>query len=490
MFNLSRPRSGANRIRLSVLGLTLLTPLFALSCGSEMSSRLNSDDAVGDAEGMDRIVVPPKAYYDALMSERMQLAGSGALARSSTQVLYVNFSGATVKRGYGKGQSFIPCKDTTEIPSSGLSIQDQEIVLNKAAQYFSNAAVSIKITPEQPKSGDFTTMHVGGRYSSLGCLGGASVAGVAPYDVSNANPNDIGFVFMGRGDLEMIAQTLAHEAGHSFGLDHTNNRIDIMYPVTSGDLEGFAKGSSPRGRLQDGPLMLQTALGTGFASVSGNFVPATRPTPTDPTPSPSPPNNNQTPDLADLLANLPGLGSLNGLSSILNSLPGSVLSNLTCIIPNVNSNASQGGLPLPNANGALGVLTLLQNASMAQNRGQLNMANVLNLASSLQSMNITQLLTLAGISLGGNQCPKQLTPVNIPGITSTSPNQSPGSLDLAKLLGLGQINNPGSLIALLPQYAQLIGTSSQGGNSQILMSIVMMAFTQQYNGLPSSQTSP
>jgi hypothetical protein len=236
--------------------------------------------------------------------------------------------------------------------------------------------------------------------------------------------------------------------------------------------------------------MLQTALGTGFASVSGNFVPATRPTPTDPTPSPSPPNNNQTPDLADLLANLPGLGSLNGLSSILNSLPGSVLSNLTCIIPNVNSNASQGGLPLPNANGALGVLTLLQNASMAQNRGQLNMANVLNLASSLQSMNITQLLTLAGISLGGNQCPKQLTPVNIPGITSTSPNQSPGSLDLAKLLGLGQINNPGSLIALLPQYAQLIGTSSQGGNSQILMSIVMMAFTQQYNGLPSSQTSP
>lgn len=478
-------KSKANRI---LLAIGLATSAAISSCGSEPLSRMGSSDGYG-AHGRDKLVEPPKAYYDALFAERMQLAQSGALSSAQAQVLYVNFAGATVQQGYNKAQSFLPCKDSVSIPSSGISVSDQEIILNKVAEYFSNAGANLKVTPVLPTTGDFTTIHVGGSYASLGCPGGGSIAGIAPFDVANANPNDIGFVFMGSRDLETIAQTIAHEAGHSFGLDHSDNKTDIMYPTSTSQVIGFAKGLAySSGQPQDAAAMLQAALGKGTATVSGKPVLPTLPLPAVVTPSPI--SIKPLPNLAGILPTLPGLGALGGFNNILGSFPGTLFSALNCVLPGVKPNILQGGLQLPNAQGALGLLTMLQNASMAQNGMQLNMANILSLVIAFQTMNVPQLVAMAGVALNSNQCLSQLVPVNITGITNTLQGQLPTALNVAQIMGMTNITNPGQLIALLPQYSQLIGANAQGANAQILMSIVMMAMAQQYNGIIAIPTVP
>ena len=469
-------------------GIGLAGSLLLAACGADPLSRLGSDDASG-VHGRDKLVEPPKAYYDSLISERMQLAQAGSLSASQAQVLYINFAGSTVRQGYGKSESFLPCKNSVTIPASGLSAAEQETVMSKVAEYFSNAGVKLLITPQTPASGDFTTIHVGGAYSALGCAGGSSIAGIAPFDTANANPNDVGFAFMNTRDVEAIAETIAHEAGHSFGLDHSDNKSDLMYPTTSSQMIGFAKGTAySSGQLQDAPALLQAALGKGSATINGKPILPSLPLPTVVTPTV--PSIKPLPNLAGILPTLPGLGALGGFNNLLSSFPSTLFSSLSCVLPGVSPNILQGSLTMPNSAGALSLLTLLQNASMAQNGMQLNMANILSLVIAVQTMNVPQLIAMTGIAISNNQCLSQMIPVNINGITSTLTGQLPTTLNVAQIMGVANITNPGQLIALLPQYAQVIGANSQGANSQILMSIVMMAVAQQYMGITPVATVP
>jgi Matrixin len=467
-----------------IFGLVALCALVT-ACGSSHSGSSGSSDASADA-ARDKTVTPPKAYYDALLVERMNLAGSGALATAQTQVLWVNFNGATVKQGYNRGESFIPCSDSVTIRPSGLSKNDQETIIKKLAEYYSNAGVKLSVTYDKPTSGDFTTIHVGGNYSDLGCRGGSSVAGIAPYDVDNANPNDIGFVFLKSNKVGALAQTIAHESGHSFGLDHTDNVKDIMYPVERSEVQGFAIGKAEgTGDEQNGPEVLQANVGSGSATVSGVPVIPTSPVPVVvlPTPVVIP----GLPVIPTTPSSFPGLGNLGGLASILSALPPSLTASLANILPTLNTGAFPGSGAVPNAQGAFAILTALQNATMGQNNGQFNMGQIVSMVTSFTPININQFLSLGGIlgAIGTGQ--NGPTPINITGLTSAVSGQVPTAINLAQLLGLASIGNPGTLIALLPQYSQIIGSNAQGANAQALLSIIMMGIGQQYN---ANQTVP
>jgi hypothetical protein len=257
-----------------------------------------------------------------------------------------------------------------------------------------------------------------------------------------------------------------------------------MYPTSSSQVLGFAKGIAySSGQPQDAAALLQTALGKGAATISGKPVLPTLPVPSIVTPSA--PVIKPLPNLAGILPTLPGLGAIGGFNNLLGSFPGTLFTAMNCVLPGMQPNIFQSGLSLPNAQGALSLLTLLQNASMAQNGMQLNMTNILTLVIAIQTMNVPQLVGMAGIALNTNQCLSQLIPVNISGITTTLPGQLPTAINVAQIMGMTNISNPGQLISLLPQYAQVISANSQGANTQILMSIVMMAMAQQYNGLPA-----
>ena len=452
------------------------------ACGNEPVSRLNSDDALG-YRGRDKVVTPPRAYYDTLLVDRMQLANSGALAAPQDPVLWLNFAGATVSKGFEMGQSFIPCKDNVTIPAAPISFNAQQQVANLVATHFSNAGAPVKVTTDQPAGGEYTTLHIGGSYADLGCKSGGSPVGVVPFDTGNANPSDIGFVFAQSGDLETLARTIAHEAGHTYGLDHSDNQDDLMYPWDMSSAVGFATGiASASGIAQDPATMLQIALGSGLASVSGIPVAPTMQVPSLNLPNVTIPSS--LPNVPVQFANLPGLANFANLNSMVGAMPAAVNGLVGCMIPNI----TVGGMPLSfalqNSQGALGLLTVLLNASMGQNAGQFSMLQLIGLISGYPTMNIAQLISLAGISLSATQCITQLVPVNIPGITNAMPGQLQNGMNIAQILAMGSVSNPGQLIAMIPQYAQVIGVSAQGANAQALMSLVLMAVAQQYAAIP------
>lgn len=450
-------------------------------CGSEPDSRFDSDDANG-FRGRDKLAKPPKAYYDTLLADRMQLANAGQLQSPQDPVLWINFAGATVSKGTDLGQSFLPCSSQAKIPPSRLPFQSQQEIANMVATHFSNAGAKLLVTTDQPASGDYTTIHVGGTYANLGCSSGSSPAGLAPFDVGNANPSDIGFVFPQSNDLSSIARTIAHEAGHTYGLDHSNNKQDLMYPYDVDSAVAFATGiASSNGISQDAATILQSALGSGQASVSG--IPAL---PTLPVPSLNLPQLQipSMPNLPSHLAGLPGLANFVNLNAMVGSMPAAISGLIGCVVPPISVNGMPINVALQNTQGALGLLTVLMNASMGQNGGQFNMLQLVGLISGYPTMNISQMIALAGISLNATQCLTQLVPISLPGITANLPGQLQTGINVAQILAMNNVTNPGQLIGMIPQYAQVIGATSQGANAQALMSLVLMAVAQQYAVIP------
>ena len=152
-----------------------------------------------------------------------------------------------------------------------------------------------------------------------------------------------------------------------------------------------------------------------------------------------------------------------------------------CVIPNISVNGLPINVALQNTQGALGLMTVLLNASMGQNGGQFSMLQLVGLISGFPTMNISQIISLAGISLNATQCLTQLVPINIPGVTANLPGQLQTGVNIAQIMAMTNVNNPGQLIAMIPQYAQVIGATSQGANAQALMSLVLMAVAQQYS---------
>jgi len=462
-------KHGINTVfaRLRVAGAmsaVITTMVWTLSgCGANSGSRGSSSGDGTASNSRDTIVAPPQAYFDALLTDRMQMAANGALQAAQDQVMWVNFNGATIAKGFTKDASFLPCKSSVVIPPAPLSESDKDAILTQVAQYFSNAGAKLSISADKPASGDYTTIHVGGSYSAFGCAGSVNVAGIAPFDVGNANPNDVGFVFMSTKDVKSLAQAIAHEAGHTFGLDHSDNKLDLMYAQAMATVNGFMKGTANiSGLEQDASAILQTALGSGMATLSGLPVAASSAV------SKIPPT---------VLAGTANLGKLGGL---LNSLGGSVHKSLNAYIPALSGGAIPAGVIPPNAQGALVLLTVLQNATMGKNAGVMDMVQFGLMVSGYSPASISMYLQLAGLVLNSGILTGQPVPVNIPGVTGSLPGQIPSTINVSQILGMNNITNPSQLISMLPQYAQIIGATQQGPNAQALLSLVMMAVGQQY----------
>lgn len=442
-------------------------------CGAISGSRGSSADGTA-ASGRDTVVVPPQAYFDALLTDRMQMTANGALQAIQDQVMWVNFNGATIAKGFAKDQSFLPCINSVVIPPASISEADKDAILSQVALYFSNAGAKLYITADKPTSGDYTAIHVGGLSSLFGCPGSGNVAGMAPFDSGNANPNDVGFVFLTSKDAKSLAQAIAHEAGHTFGLDHSDNKADIMYASAMSVVNGFMKGiANISGLEQDASALLQKALGTGMASLSGIPVAATT-------------AFSQIPSTV-----LPGTANLSKLGSLLTSLPQSVhSSSLNAFIPALSGGAIPAGVLPPNAQGALVLLTILQNATMGQNGGAMNMVQLALMVSGYSPASISMYLQLAGLVLNSGILTGHPVPVSIPGVTGSLPGQIPSTINVSQILGMANITNPSQLISMLPQYAQIIGATQQGPNAQALLSLVMMAVGQQYQTIYPAPATP
>lgn len=89
------------------------------------------------------------------------------------------------------------------------------------------APFDIQVTVTRPESGDYTMVVIGAHGDHSG--------GFSTSDCDNVNPNTIAFVSALPESLADF-NLLAHEAGHSFGLGHTDTPVaEIMNPVVWDD---------------------------------------------------------------------------------------------------------------------------------------------------------------------------------------------------------------------------------------------------------------
>lgn len=90
------------------------------------------------------------------------------------------------------------------------------------------AGYDVRITDERPTSGDYILVKVGGSPADIG-LDGQRLGGIAPFN-GYAVPNSVVFAFdqRGRSRTQNNCQTVAHEVGHVYGLDHSLDCKDIM----------------------------------------------------------------------------------------------------------------------------------------------------------------------------------------------------------------------------------------------------------------------
>ncbi len=454
------------------------------------------EESIEDVE-YDHVVVPPQEYYDTLFAETVGNADKKDFSLAGAeQILFVNFDGATVIKGFSKTQSFIPCKQSTVIAAPQLSPADKQAILDSVQAHYNNVGALLKVTAERPATGDFTTIHVGGSYSDLGCVGGGGVLGVAPFDQGNSNRNDIGFAFTkGTNSNTIIAETISHEAGHSFGLDHVESRKDLMFASSTNELTGFTVSRVARGTaIQDAPAILKSVLGDGTA-VAGTVNPTpANPATTNPQ-SPAP----VIPGIANLpngLANLPGLNQIGNLGQLIPGITqvgpldiNTLLAQAIAVIP-----AGAGNTNLPQFDKILAAVGLAAQAGANQKpTGAAGaVGNITSLAGGILSnptvATFANIAALAGLGVGGPAAVGGLQAIlnGISGVNPQQPNTTTPALpaglpDFAALLGLtNQSTTNASLITNLLSSIQLVNGNFTGTTQAALISMLKVSYSQAY----------
>ncbi len=128
---------------------------------------------------------------------------------------------------------------------------------------------SVEFVTERPTEGDYTMVMIGG--NGQGIAGGSAV-GLAPLDCNNDNKNDIASVFGAKisPSPKKLAFVIAHELGHTFGLEHVKDPKGIMAPALSeqtccwvSDALTEPPGTCGRNGQQDSVKVLTENVGAG-----------------------------------------------------------------------------------------------------------------------------------------------------------------------------------------------------------------------------------
>jgi len=162
------------------------------------------------------------------------------------RVVYLNFDGLTLtasatsddatKDKSGILSAAVPAGQTrviapfnvSDLASSGGMSRSQIISQVVSDMYDSHAPYNIEFVTERPASGNYSMVVFGGTCQSVAKQ--SNCAGIALLDCGDYMPNNITFVFPYRLRVADLASTASQEEAHAFGLAHTTDTTDIMYP--------------------------------------------------------------------------------------------------------------------------------------------------------------------------------------------------------------------------------------------------------------------
>src|SRR5262245_12644164 len=166
-----------------------------------------------------------------------------APATAGPHILYLNFNGASLTGSASCSDATINCsfivKGTVNMPAFSGSATDRANIIAKVVEYYS--PFNVEVTVARPPSGPYSMVMVGGHAADVGIVG-MNAAGVAPLDCQDRlSQSDIAFACSEEvaNAVLAVAVTIAEESAHGYGLGHTNEMADIMYPVLSGMETGF-----------------------------------------------------------------------------------------------------------------------------------------------------------------------------------------------------------------------------------------------------------
>ena len=146
-------------------------------------------------------------------------------------MVFLNFDGATLTAGGDSAQD-----DITQIaelagefaPYDGDASMRTSVIQAVEVDF---AEYNIDIVDTRPESGEYAMTLVGPTNPF-----GGGVLGIAPVDCGNQQTHsNVSFAFTNLTlDPITTASTISHELGHSFGLDHVNEMLDLLNPSDSG----------------------------------------------------------------------------------------------------------------------------------------------------------------------------------------------------------------------------------------------------------------
>lgn len=204
-------------------------------------------ELIDQAEHALEIAVVPRAP-ETVIRDRQEPAHLG------DWTLYVHFDGGTLG-ACGNSSPQQNCSSIfpgTVLPYSGDEGKRASIIqlLRKRFEDF-----GISVTNVRPESGDYD-MEMVGDWEGVNNPG---FAGIAPGgDCWNNGGGEISFTLEAAGTTDGMAEIILQEVGHTWGLDHVDDKTDLLYPTTEGQNKVF----------QD--QCLQVVANTNLDPTSGN----------------------------------------------------------------------------------------------------------------------------------------------------------------------------------------------------------------------------
>lgn len=226
--------------------LTTLGVLAVMGCDGGTIVQAPPERVMSETPARGMFVLPPEG----LVSEAAARPKSRINA-AGVHILYVNFDGASLRGGQCSSSlqncSFIvECSGQASYPAYSGNNRQQVVDLVKRWL----APYNVQVVTDRPASGDYTMCMVGGTPNSV-CnsqAAAAGAAGVAPLDCANRlGENDVVFAFTDvvQNETLAVAATIAQETAHGWGLEHTDEMTDVMYPYLTSVTNGFLDRPMP-----------------------------------------------------------------------------------------------------------------------------------------------------------------------------------------------------------------------------------------------------